>query len=297
MSHYNDVGSDLSSSSTCQSTSEINKALFGGTQQRRITTQDLLSAKQRGEKWPMITCYDAMTSEIFDSAGFPVLLVGDSAAMVVFGFSSTLPVTSSMLIPLVAAVERGSKRAMVVADLPFGTYQESPDQALATATKFMKEGNAHAVKIEGGAHLAPTVRLLSQSGIPVVAHIGLTPQSVYQIGGYRVQGRGEDAQRLIDDALALQDAGACAIVLEVVPQELAKTITEQLRIPTIGIGAGVHTDAQVIVWQDLLGLNGSTPAKFVKQYANLRSEIFNASTSWARDVVDGKYPDQEHSYE
>lgn len=272
-------------------------ALYGGSTNRRITTADLLAAKQRGEKWPMITCYDALTAEIFDDAGFPVLLVGDSAAMVVFGYSSTLPVTSSALIPLVAAVERGSKRAMVVADLPFGTYQESPTQALATATRFMKEGNAHAIKIEGGDRIAPTVRAITEAGIPVVGHIGLTPQSVYQIGGYRVQGRGDDGAQLIADALALQDAGACAIVLEVVPHELAKTITEQLRIPTIGIGAGPHTDAQVMVWQDLMGLTPGTPPKFVQQYTNLRKKISKAADEWAQDVVSGKYPDLLHSYE
>ena len=271
--------------------------LFGGSSARRITTADLLAAKQRGEKWPMITCYDALTANIFDEAGFPVLLVGDSAAMVVFGYASTLPITSSMLIPLVAAVERGSKRALVVADLPFGTYQESPAVALSTATRFMKEGNAHAVKVEGGAHIAPTVRKLTEAGIPVVGHIGLTPQSVYQLGGYRVQGRGNDAQRLIEDALALQDAGASAIVLEVVPHQLAKTITERLTIPTIGIGAGPDTDAQVLVWQDLMGLTPGTPPKFVAPYANLREQISNVAIEWGHDVVSKKYPDLAHSYE
>ena len=274
------------------------KKLYGGSGARRVTTADLLAAKQRGDKWPMITCYDALTAEIFDEAGFPVLLVGDSAAMVVFGYSSTLPVTSSALIPLVAAVERGSKRAMIVADLPFGTYQESPTQALSTAMRFMKEGNAHAIKIEGGSHLVPTVRTITEAGIPVVGHIGLTPQSVYKLGGYKVQGRSdEDAQRLIEDALALEDAGACAVVLEVVPHELAKTITEQIAIPTIGIGAGPHTDAQVMVWQDLMGLTAGTPAKFVQQYTNLRKKISRAADEWAQDVVTGKYPDLAHSYE
>ncbi|MCX6404895.1 MAG: 3-methyl-2-oxobutanoate hydroxymethyltransferase, partial [Actinobacteria bacterium] len=172
-------------------------SLYGGNQNRRVTTSDFISAKARGEKWPMITCYDAMTAEIFDNAGFPALLVGDSAAMVVYGYSSTLPITTAMLLPLVAAVERGSKRAMVIADLPFGSYQESPAQALATATRFMKEGNAHAVKIEGGARMAETVRTLTDAGIPVVGHIGLTPQSVHQLGGYRVQGRGEAAEQLM----------------------------------------------------------------------------------------------------
>ncbi|MBU6348185.1 MAG: 3-methyl-2-oxobutanoate hydroxymethyltransferase [Actinomycetales bacterium] len=271
-------------------------SLYGGSQNRRITTADLTAAKSRGEKWPMITCYDANTANIFDETGFPVLLVGDSAAMVVYGFSSTLPVTTSMLLPLVAAVERSSKRALILADLPFGSYQESPAQALATATRFMKEGNAHAVKLEGGANIAPTVQVLTEAGIPVFGHIGLTPQSVNQLGGYRVQGRGDQAQKLIEDAIALQDAGASAIVLEVVPADLAAKITELLSIPTVGIGAGNGTDAQVIVWQDLLGLSAGPLPKFVQPYADLRQEIRNASSNWAAAVVSGEYPDEAHSY-
>jgi 3-methyl-2-oxobutanoate hydroxymethyltransferase len=272
-------------------------ALYGGAQQRRITTADLIAAKTRGEKWPMITCYDATTAAIFDESGFPALLVGDSAAMVVYGYSSTLPVTTAMLLPLVAAVERGSKRAMVIADLPFGSYQESPQQALATATRFMKEGNAHAVKIEGGKRMAETVRTLTQAGIAVVGHIGLTPQSVNQLGGYRVQGRDEQAaQQLMEDALAIESAGVCAIVLEVVPSELAKRITDALGVPTIGIGAGPDTDAQVLVWQDLLGLSGGQRPKFVKPYANLRETFSEASKQWADEVISGVYPDAEHSY-
>jgi 3-methyl-2-oxobutanoate hydroxymethyltransferase len=254
-------------------------------------------AKERGEKWPMITSYDAITAGIFDSAGYPVLLVGDSAAMVVYGFDSTIPVTVDDLLPLTAAVERGSSRAMVVADLPFGSYQESPQQALATSMRFLKEGNAHAVKIEGGAHMVPTVELLTKSGIPVMGHIGLTPQSVHQMGGYRVQGRGETAAQIIADAKALEAAGVFSIVLEVMPAKLAAQITKALRIPTIGIGAGSQTDAQVIVWQDLLGLTPGKPAKFVKQYADLHTVITAASSAWAKDVVSGAYPDQDHSYE
>lgn len=271
-------------------------SLYGGKQNRRVTTNDLVTAKTRGEKWPMITCYDAMTAQIFDEAGFPALLVGDSAAMVVYGYSSTLPITTAMMLPLVAAVERGSKRAMVIADLPFGSYQESPAQALATATRFMKEGNAHAVKIEGGTRMVETVQTLTSAGIPVVGHIGLTPQSVHQLGGYRVQGRGESADQLLQDALALESAGACAIVLEVVPQDLAAQITAAIQIPTIGIGAGSATDAQVIVWQDLLGLSGGRLPKFVKPYANLRDTIASASGQWARDVAAGNYPTSEQSY-
>lgn len=271
--------------------------LYGGKQSRRITTSDLVAAKARGEKWPMITTYDAITAGIFDEAGFPVLLVGDSAAMVVYGFDSTIPVTSDDLIPLVAGVERGSKRAMIVADLPFGSYQESPDQALATAMRFLKEGSAHAVKLEGGKHIVPTVELLTKSGIPVMGHIGLTPQSVHQMGGYRVQGRGEEGKTLLEDAIALEKAGAFAIVLEVMPHELAKEITTAVSIPTVGIGAGPHTDAQVIVWQDLLGLTPGKPAKFVKQYANLGEVVSKASSAWAADVISGAYPDLDHSYE
>ena len=270
--------------------------LYGGAQNRRITTTDLLSAKHSGEKWPMITCYDALTAGLFDEAGFPVLLVGDSAAMVVYGFDSTIPVTVSDLIPLVAAVERGSSRAMVVADLPFGSYQESPSQALATATEFMKRGNAHAVKLEGGAHMAQHIQLLTQAGIAVMGHIGLTPQSVHGMGGYRVQGRGDAAEQLIADARALEAAGAFAIVLEVVPQDLAARITSEISIPTIGIGAGASTDAQVIVWQDLLGLTPGTPAKFVKQYADLRTLVRTSVNAWAHDVVNGTYPDATHAY-
>ncbi|MEY4493679.1 MAG: hypothetical protein RL355_1028 [Actinomycetota bacterium] len=271
--------------------------LYGGKQSRRITTSDLFAAKARGEKWPMITTYDAITAGIFDDAGYPVLLVGDSAAMVVYGFDSTIPVTSDHLIPLVAGVERGSKRAMVVADLPFGSYQESPDQALSTAMRFLKEGNAHAVKLEGGSHIAPTVELLTKSGVPVMGHIGLTPQSVHQMGGYRVQGRGESGTQILTDAKALEAAGAFAIVLEVMPHDLATQITNAISIPTIGIGAGPNTDAQVIVWQDLLGLTKGKPAKFVKQYANLNAVISDASKAWAADVTSGAYPDLAHSYE
>jgi len=278
------------------SDTSANVSLYGGNQNRRVTTFDLTAAKVRGEKWPMITCYDAMTAQIFDEAGFPALLVGDSAAMVVYGYSSTLPVTTDMLLPLVAAVERGSKRAMVIADLPFGSYQESPAQALATATRFMKEANAHAVKLEGGARIAETVLTLTTAGIPVVGHIGLTPQSVHQLGGYRVQGRGDAAEQLLHDALALEQAGACAIVLEVVPQELAKQITEAIQIPTVGIGAGAATDAQVIVWQDLLGLTGGSLPKFVRPYANLRDIIGTASDQWAKDVANGTYPSSDQSY-
>lgn len=270
--------------------------LYGGKQSRRITTSDLIDAKSRGEKWPMITSYDALSASVFDEAGIPVLLVGDSAAMVVYGYDSTIPVTVSDLLPLVAAVERGSSRAMVLADLPFGSYQASPAQALETAVEFMQVGRAHAVKIEGGRHMADHVALLTQSGIPVMGHIGLTPQSVHQMGGYKVQGRGDAGDQLIADAHELVAAGVFGIVLEVVPHELASRLTSQIPVPVIGIGAGPGTDAQVIVWQDLLGLTPGKQAKFVKHYANLRAEMLSGARAWASDVTSGAYPDLEHSY-
>lgn len=263
---------------------------------RRVTTRDLIAAKARGEKWPMITSYDALTARIFDEAGIPVMLVGDSAAMVVYGYDSTLPVTVDDLLPLVAGVVRGSSRALVVADLPFGSYQASPAQALASAARFMKQAGAHAVKLEGGARVLPQVEALVGAGIPVMAHLGLTPQSVNQFGGYRVQGRGEDGEILMRDAKAMEAAGAFAVVLEVVPADLAARVTRMLSIPTIGIGAGDQTDAQVLVWQDLAGLTPGRPPKFVKRYADLGSVLSGAVHAWADEVVTGTYPGPEHQY-
>lgn len=263
---------------------------------RRVTVNDLAAAKSAGRTWPMLTAYDALTAGVFDDAGIPVLLVGDSAAMVVYGYDSTVPITVDDLIPLTRAVVRGSSRAMVVADLPFGSYQDGPSQALATATRFMKEAGAHAVKLEGGERVLPQVEALVAAGIPVMGHLGLTPQSVHAFGGYRVQGRGEAGQILMRDAKNLQAAGAFAVVLEVVPHELADAVTRSLAIPTIGIGAGASTDAQVLVWQDLAGLTPGTPAKFVKQYADLRGYLTEAVTAWAGEVVAGTYPDADHQY-
>ncbi len=271
--------------------------LYGGSATgRRISVLDLAAAKARGEKWPMITAYDALTARVFDEAGIPVLLVGDSAAMVVYGHDSTLPVTVDELVPLVRGVVRGSSRAMVVADLPFGSYQASPAQALETAARFMKETGASAVKLEGGARVLPQVELLAASGIPVMAHLGLTPQSVHAMGGYRVQGRGEDGVTLLQDAKALQSAGAFAVVLEVVPADLAAAVTAALAIPTIGIGAGAGTDAQVIVWQDMAGLTPGRTARFVKKYADVQGVLHDAAQAWAADVVSGAYPGPEHTY-
>lgn len=280
----------------------VENALYGGQPDRpsgrvrRVNVNDLASAKSRGERWPMITCYDALTAGLFDESGIPVMLVGDSAANVVYGYDSTLPVTVDEMLPLVAAVVRGSARAMVVADLPFGSYQASPAQALDTAARFMKEAGAHAVKLEGGARVLPQVEALTSAGIPVMAHLGLTPQSVHTMGGYRVQGRGEEGQILLQDAKALQAAGAFAVVLELVPADLADMVTRSLAIPTIGIGAGATTDAQVLVWQDMAGLTPGKPPKFVKQYADLRSVLGGAVSAWAEEVVAGTYPGPEHEY-
>ncbi len=269
--------------------------LYGGSASRRLTVRDIAAAKASGEKWPMLTAYDALTARVFDEAGIPVLLVGDSAAMVVYGHDSTIPVTVDDLIPLTAAVVRGTRRALIVADLPFGSYQASPTAALEAATRFLKETGAQAVKLEGGYRVVRQVEELVAAGIPVMAHLGLTPQSVNAFGGYKVQGRGEDGERLLHDAKTLQAAGAFAVVLECVPATLARQVTESLDIPTIGIGAGPDCDAQVLVWQDMAGLSPRT-AKFVKRYADVSGVLRDAAQSFAADVVGGGFPTEEYSY-
>ncbi len=269
--------------------------LYGGRASRRVTINDLAAAKARGEKWPMLTAYDALVARVFDDAGIPVLLVGDSAGMVVFGHDTTIPVTVDDLIPLTAAVVRGTSRALIVADLPFGSYQSSPEAALATGIRFLKETGAHAVKLEGGHRVLRQAEELVAAGIPVMAHLGLTPQSVNAFGGYRVQGRGEDGERLLHDAKAMEVAGAFAVVLECVPAELAARVTDSLSIPTIGIGAGPDCDAQVLVWQDMAGLSPRT-AKFVKRYADVAGLLGQAAKAFAEDVTGGAFPDAEHSY-
>jgi 3-methyl-2-oxobutanoate hydroxymethyltransferase len=273
-------------------------ALYGGVQSRRVTIRDLQAAKNNGERWPMLTAYDYSTARVFDEAGIPVLLVGDSAANVVYGYETTVPVTIDELLPLVRGVVRGTRRALVVADLPFGTYQSSPAQALESAARFMKDGGAQAVKLEGGARVAAQVEALTAAGVPVMAHLGLTPQSVNALGGYRVQGRGDEAaHRLVQDAKALEHAGAFAVVLEVVPSEVAATVTQAVHIPTIGIGAGPFCDAQVLVWQDMAGLRtGSKPAKFVKEFASVGAVLHDAATRFADEVRGGSYPAAEHEY-
>jgi len=272
--------------------------LYGGAPHApKVTVPELRRAKERGERWPMLTCYDAMTAALFDEAGIPVLLIGDSAANVVYGYDTTIPVTMDELVPLVAAVSRAARRALVVADLPFGSYQSSAAQALDSAARFMKQGGAHAVKLEGGARVLDQVEALVGAGVPVMGHLGLTPQSVNTLGGYRVQGRGGAGESLLRDAKSLEAAGAFAVVLEVVPRDLAERVTKALAIPTIGIGAGVGCDAQVMVWQDLVGLSRGPIPKFVRGYGDVRGVITRAVTSWAEDVVAGSYPDDAHSYD
>ncbi|UQI43942.1 3-methyl-2-oxobutanoate hydroxymethyltransferase [Streptomyces sp. HU2014] len=277
--------------------SDASKALYGGTNSRRITVRDIAAAKARGEKWPMLTAYDAMTASVFDQAGIPVLLVGDSMGNCHLGYDSTVPVTMDEIAILSAAVVRGTKRALIVADLPFGSYQEGAVQALRNATRLIKETGAGAVKLEGGERSADQIRLLVEAGIPVMAHIGLTPQSVNAFGGYPVQGRGEEAaQQLLRDAKAVQDAGAFAVVLEVVPAELAAEVTRVLHIPTVGIGAGAECDAQVLVWTDMAGMTPGRLPRFVKQYAQVREVLGDAAKAFAEEVVGGVYPAEEHSF-
>ncbi len=268
----------------------------GGGPVRRVRTHHLRELKERGEKWAMLTSYDMYTAAVFDEAGIPVLLVGDSASNNVYGNETSLPVTVDELVPLVRAVTRSVQRALVVADLPFGSYQASPEQAFHTAVRFMKEANAHAVKLEGGSEMAEQVRLLTRSGIPVMAHIGFTPQSEHNLGGYRVQGRGETGRRLLADALAMEEAGAFAVVMEMVPGDVAAEITKTLAIPTIGIGAGVDCDAQVLVWQDMAGLRTGRLPRFVKQYADLHGVLRDAASAYAADVAAGTFPGPEHTF-
>lgn len=270
--------------------------LYGGTGTRRITVRDLTLAKERGEKWPMLTAYDAMTASVFDEAGIPVILVGDSMGNCHLGYENTVPVTMDEMTLLSAAVVRGTSRALVVGDLPFGSYQEGAVQALRSATRLVKEAGVGAVKLEGGERSLHQTELIVQAGIPVMSHLGLTPQSVNAMG-YRVQGRGDEAaHQLLRDAKAAQDAGAFAVVLELVPAELAAEVTRSLHIPTVGIGAGADCDAQVLVWTDMMGLTGGKMPKFVKQYANLRATMGDAAKAFAEDVVGGTFPQAEHTF-
>ena len=251
--------------------------------------------KSRGEKWAMLTSYEQMTAEIFDEAEIPVLLVGDSAGNNFFGEVDTIPVTVDQLLPLARAVVNSTSRAMVVADFPFGSYESGADAALATGIRFFKEAKVHAVKLEGGAKVLPQIKKLIEAGIPVMGHLGLTPQSVHALGGFKVQGRGEDGARILADAKALEAAGVFAIVLELVPEELAEQISRELSIPTIGIGAGAKCDAQVLVWTDLMGITKSAP-KLAKAYRNLRLEMLNAAKEFAVEVSTGQFPGPEQTF-
>ncbi len=271
--------------------------VYGGQSTARVRVHHLQQAKERGEKWAMLTAYDTYSASIFEEAGIPVMLVGDSSGNVVLGHSSTVPVTVDDILLFTKAVTRSTTRSLIVADMPFGSYESGPQQAFETAVRFMKEGGAHAVKLEGGARVAPQIELLHDSGIPVMAHIGFTPQSEHALGGYRVQGRGSGAEQLLADAHAVQDAGAFAVVLEMVPAEIAGQVTKELSIPTIGIGAGVDCDAQVLVWPDMAGLNGGRVPKFVKKYADLRGELLRAAQEYADEVRSGAFPGPEHSFE
>jgi 3-methyl-2-oxobutanoate hydroxymethyltransferase len=264
---------------------------------RRITICDLQAATDRGERWSMLTSYDTLTAGVFEQAGVRALLVGDTSAEMVLGYPDTLPVTMDQLIPMVQAVVRGTRTALVVADLPFGSYQAGPQVALASAVRHLKEGGAQAVKLEGGRRVLPQVEALTAAGIPVMGHLGLTPQSVNVLGGMRqVQGRGDAGQELLADARALERAGAFAVVLESVPAELGRQVSAALRIPTVGIGAGPHCDAQIMVWPDMAGLTAGRLPKFVKRYADMRGTLLDAAHQYVAEVASQRYPDPAHSY-
>jgi 3-methyl-2-oxobutanoate hydroxymethyltransferase len=271
--------------------------LYGGGSTARVRVHHLQQAKERGEKWAMLTAYDTYAAQVFEEAGIPVMLVGDSAGNVVLGHASTVPVTVEDMLLLTKAVTRSTKRSLIVADLPFGSYESGPQQAFETAVRMMKEGGAQAVKLEGGVRVAPQIELLVSSGIPVMAHIGFTPQSEHALGGFRVQGRGAGAEQLLADAHAVQDAGAFAVVMEMVPAEIAGQVTKELTIPTIGIGAGADCDAQVLVWPDMAGMTAGRVPKFVKRYADLRGELLRAAQEYAAEVRDGTFPTADHSFE
>ncbi len=264
---------------------------------RPVTVHDLLQKKERGERIVVLTCYDALFARLLDASDIDVLLVGDSVNQVLGGADTTLSATLDQMIYHTNMVRRGARRALVVCDLPFLTFQISPQDAIRNAGRVLQETGCQAVKLEGGRAMAPTVRALVEVGIPVMGHLGLTPQSVHALGGYRVQGRdAETARRLEDDARALQDAGAFAVVLELVPAPLASTISRALTIPTIGIGAGPGCDGQVLVLHDMLGLNEGFNAKFLKRYAALAEDVREAVVRYAAEVREGRYPGPEHSF-
>jgi 3-methyl-2-oxobutanoate hydroxymethyltransferase len=265
---------------------------------RPLSVSDLLARKRSGQRIVMLTCYDAVFARLLEEAGVDVLLVGDSVNQVLAGQETTLSTTLDQMIYHAAAVRRGSRRSLVFVDLPFLTYQITIPEAIRNAGRVLQQSGAHGVKLEGGSHMAETVRALVERGIPVIGHLGLTPQSVHALGGYRVQGRDSaSADRLLEDARALEAAGACAIVLELIPAALAGRITQALTIPTVGIGAGPHCDGQVLVLHDMLGLNEQFEPKFLKRYGRLADAVRDAVRRYAEDVREGKYPAKEHSFE
>jgi 3-methyl-2-oxobutanoate hydroxymethyltransferase len=263
---------------------------------KRVRTRHFAQAKAEGLKIVGLTSYDMLTAKIFDEADIDFLLVGDSAANVVLGYDSTIPVSLDELIPLTRAVATSVTRALVIADMPFGSYEEGPDLALRTAMRFMKETHAHAVKLEGGVRSAPQIRRIVESGIPVMGHVGFTPQSEHGLGGHLVQGRGEAADAIVADALAVQEAGAFAVVLELMPAELAQRITSELSIPTISVGAGPHCDGQLLVWTDFAGMSDERVPRFVKQYAHIAQTLRSAAQDFRDEVRAGIYPGPEHSF-
>lgn len=262
----------------------------------RIRTHHLQAAKDEGRRFAMLTAYDQYAAEIFDAAGIEVLLIGDSAANNVLGHATTLPITLDEMILFSRAVTRSATRALVVADLPFGSYEVSPEQGVESSVRLMKEGLVHAVKMEGGAHYADTVRAIVRAGIPVMAHVGFTPQSEHSLGGYRVQGRGEASRQVIDDAVALAEAGAFCVLMEMVPADVAAEVDRTVSVPTIGIGAGSATTGQVLVWQDMAGIRSGKQAKFVKQFADVRSVLADAARAYGDEVREGSFPGPEHSF-
>lgn len=263
----------------------------------KVFAPSLIAAKARGEKLVCLTAYDYPTARVVDEAGVDIILVGDSAGNVVFGYGNTVPVTLEEMIQAVRTVKRGVQRALIVADMPYGSYHVNQDETVRNALKLVKEAGAEAVKLEGGANRVDIVKRLVDEEIPVMGHIGLTPQSINKLGNYRVQGKtSETAQKIIEEAKMLEDAGAFSVVLELVPREIAEIITESLLIPTIGIGAGAACDIQVLVLHDLLGLSFGKLPRFVRPYANLRETMTDAITRWAEDVRNGAYPSAEESY-
>jgi 3-methyl-2-oxobutanoate hydroxymethyltransferase len=262
----------------------------------KVTIPYLREKKAQGKPITMLTAYDFPIAGIEEEIGIDIILCGDSLGMTVYGFSGTNPVTMNIMVPHAAAVKRAAPNCFVLGDMPFMSYQASNEQAVLNAGRFIQESGVDGVKLEGGEEMVPQVELLTRSGIPVMAHIGFTPQSEHALGGYRVQGRGDTASRILDDAQAIQEAGAFAVVMEMVPGDVAGQVTKEPAIPTIGIGAGPDCDAQVLVWQDAFGLRTGKMAKFVKQYADVHGVLLDAARAYAAEVKDGSFPGPEHTF-